>query len=361
MFQTIKICGYKGISELDIYKIPQILLLGGRNNVGKSSLLEAIFLALDRLNPELLSRHFGFRGVPGLLLNPESMWAPSFNNYNLSHPINIELHDTRSKALKLAVQHDKEFTSYSVNRPQTQSDKLKEATATSSGIPRQALHITATYDGKSVQDSHLTIKEQGFVFQVKHAQPTNVLGVFISSIARSSPRDDAIRFSQLDIENNTDQIVKIVTLVEPRITKLSVAAIGENTEIHADVKGLPRKIPITLMGDGVGRTLSIVLAILTTKNGVVLIDEVENGIHHSKLGELWKAVMQACLASNCQLIATTHSYECLKAASQSVERAKSPSLAYVRLDRDKATGKIVPVTYSSAELSTALDDEFEVR
>ena len=362
MFSSIKVSGYKGITDLSLFKIPRILLIGGRNNVGKSSFLEAVFLALDRMNPDLLSRHLNFRGVQGIPLTPDSWWRPVFNNYDFSKPIEIEFEDNKSKLLSFKVRHEQNYTAYNVQQSGlvTAPQKNSHVTSTSSAV--QALHISATYNKKSIQDSHLTIQPQGFSFQVHHAEGTAATSaVYISSTARSSARDDAVRYSQLDLENKAAQILDIVKLIEPRITKLSVVAIGDMTELHADVDGFPRKVPISLMGDGVGRTLSISLSILASSGGIVLVDEIENGLHHSKLPEYWTAISNACIAANCQLIATTHSYECLAAAAKSTSSIDPNSFSYTRIDRIKDSGKLKAVQYSSDELSAALDAEFEVR
>lgn len=360
MFLSIKVSGYKGIVDLSLFKIPRILLIGGQNNVGKSSLLEAIFLALDRMNPELLSRHFSFRGVAAIQLTQDSLWRPAFSNYNLSNPIEIELCDSRSKCLKLRVAYDPNFTSFNVQQPNAVPQNAYQSSS-SSALPVQALHITATYGNRQVQDSDLIIQAQGFAFQVKSIETTGGPGIYISSTARSSPREDAVRYGQLDLDKKTGPILEVVRLVEPRITGLSVVAVGDGAEIHADVEGFPRKIPISLMGDGVGRILSITLALFVCSGGVVLVDEIENGLHHSKLTGFWTAITKASIAASCQLMATTHNYECLSAASKSTAEIDKSCFAYVRLDRAKQTGKVTPVYYSGDELSAALAAEFEVR
>ncbi|MER2514473.1 MAG: ATP-binding protein [Nitrosomonas ureae] len=361
MFNAIKISGYKGIADLEIFKIPRILLIGGKNNVGKSSVLEAIFMTLDRMNPDLLSRHLSFRGVAGVPLTPDSWWRPIFSNYDLSKPIEICLTDSRSKSLRFRVSHDPKFTAYNVQQPSVAQQIPPKTTSASTATPVQALHISANYNNRSIQDSHLLIQQQGFVFQVKHAEGLSFPGIYLSSTTRSSPREDASRFGQLDLDNKTGQILEVAQLIEPRITGLSVIALGEVAEIHATVQGLPRKVPISLMGDGVGRILSITLSLFSCSGGIVLVDEIENGLHHSKLAGFWTAITNACIAANCQLIATTHNYECLSAASKSSAEIDKTCFAYVRLDRRKGNEKIVPVQYSGDELAAALTSEFEVR
>ncbi len=128
--------------------------------------------------------------------------------------------------------------------------------------------------------------------------------------------------------------------------------------IYADI-GLKQKIPVSFMGDGIARLLTFSLAIATNRGGVVFIDEIENGIHYSVMKNIWKALSEALLKFNCQLIATTHSYECVESAYKAVEENKNIDLSYVRLDKkgDKISGK----EFSGETLSQALKSELEVR
>ena len=365
MFNTIKIHNYKGIVDLELFKVPQILLIGGSNNIGKSTLLEAIFLVLDRFNPDLLSRHFHFRGISGIPITSDSWWRPIFRNYDFSNTIKIELSDTKSKSLVFTIDYD---PSYKMQQAQqatiipakTPSSESGFAT-TSNDLLVQSLHMKATYDNKLNLESHLAMHPQGYSVNVDTAVPSTVKGTYISSISRSDPRGDATRFSQLDLENKTEQILEVVKILEPKIKSLSIVTIGDASEIHAEVIGFPRKIPISLMGDGVGRILTIVLSILASKDGLVLVDEIGNGLHHSKLTELWKAINKACKITNCQLIATTHSYESLVAASKNESGFNSSSFSYIRLDAIKNSEKLKITQYTYDELSNALAAEFEVR
>ncbi|MBN8551173.1 MAG: AAA family ATPase [Deltaproteobacteria bacterium] len=361
MFNSISVSGYKGLSDLKIFEVPRILLIGGQNNVGKSSLLEAIFMALDRLNPDLLTRHFSFRGVGAVPLTLDSWWRPIFGEYNLTSPIKIRLLDSKNKWLEFIVRYDPSFTNYNIQQAGTLLQSPNKSSATSIPAPVQALHISASYGNRQIQDSNLVMQPQGFSFQMNRAEGAAVAGVYISSVSRSSPRDDSVRYGQLDLENKTGPILDIVRLIDPRISDLSVVAIGEGSEIHANVDGFPRKIPVSLMGDGIGRILSITLSIFVSRSGVVLVDEIENGLHHSKLPEFWTVLTKACIAADCQLVATTHNYECLSAASKSTAEIDLSCFSYVRLDRSNRGKKLAVVQYSGDELSAALAAEFEVR
>lgn len=364
VFTTIQVARYKGIVELNLFKVPQILLVGGQNNAGKSSLLEAVFLVMDRVNPDLVSRHFGWRGVAQFPLDPEYWWRPIFNNFDLATPINITLQDSRNKSLEFGIRHEPSYVSYTVPNPPGASPGFRQqspTTVTQSANAVQALRITASYGGRPIQDAHLAIQPQGYAFQVHRAEGPMFQAIYIASSMRGSSHEDAVRYGQLDLKNMTNAVLDVAKQIEPRIRGLSVVAIGDGAYLHAEVEGFPRKIPVSMMGDGITRILSITLAILSCENGLVLIDELENGLHHSKISTLWSAIARASLSAKCQVIATTHSYECLVAASNTLLAPGNPSFAYARLDRTKGTALTKVVQYSSEELQSALDAEFEVR
>jgi AAA15 family ATPase/GTPase len=129
--------------------------------------------------------------------------------------------------------------------------------------------------------------------------------------------------------------------------------------IHGYLKGFDEPIPLPIMGGGVQRALSILLAIGSAENGVVLIDEIENGIHHSALKDLWAVIAEASRVFNCQLFATTHSDECIRAAHEAFKKSKSYDLMLYRLERKN--GSINAVMYDEETLDAALSIPLEVR
>lgn len=147
-------------------------------------------------------------------------------------------------------------------------------------------------------------------------------------------------------------------IIEPRLKSLSSVTMGDTSLIHGDI-GLSRKIPVSYMGDGISRLLSIILSIATTKNGIVLIDECENGIHHSVMPKIWEAIAKAAREYNCQVICTTHSYECLEAAQEGISGELADDFSYVRIDREK--NKRVAKCFDHEMLSMALKNNMEVR
>jgi len=82
---------------------------------------------------------------------------------------------------------------------------------------------------------------------------------------------------------------------------------------------LERLVPISIMGDGIRRLIKIIISIADTKDGIVLIDEIENGLHFTSLKTLWKAIIRLASFYNVQIFVTTHNLETLKYLKEVLE------------------------------------------
>src|ERR1700758_305841 len=126
------------------------------------------------------------------------------------------------------------------------------------------------------------------------------------------PASTRQRFPQMEeaLAASIGEILPALQILEPRLQRLSLAPLAGESVIHGDI-GLPQLVPIPFMGEGIRRVLSIVLAIANAPGGVVLIDEVENGLHYSVMRDVWKAIAVAARQMDVQVFATTHSWECI--------------------------------------------------
>src|SRR5437016_2296028 len=91
MIEKVELTNFKGFKSLRVKNFSKITLLGGENSVGKSSILEAIFMFFDRGNPEFIVRQFAWRRLGRIHLSTEQMFAPVFNDYSMSNAIVIAL------------------------------------------------------------------------------------------------------------------------------------------------------------------------------------------------------------------------------------------------------------------------------
>ena len=192
--------------------------------------------------------------------------------------------------------------------------------------------------------------------EVGHTQDVP-MGIFLHTHAKPL-KEDAERFSDIDARGGIGPLVETLTILEPRLRRLAVHVIGGVPMVNADI-GLPQMIPVPLMGEGIGRLLSMLLAIYYAQDGVVLIDEVENGIHHSALQMAWRALFHAATSAQVQLFCTTHSWECVRAAEAAASAEPDFDFSFTRLERLDAS--ITAIQYSHAMLKNALEMDLEVR
>lgn len=357
MISKFTVSGFKGFEQFELPRLKRVTILGGRNNVGKTSVLEAMFMFFDRLNPQMIFKSFAWRGVNIVSMEPDSMWAPVFNNYDLDKAICISVFKNTKKE-KMTIKFNPNYISAEIPADTIKSDaKGPQIQTNKKPMPSYALDITYDNDDIKNQTSHILVGVGGVGMQIdQQMMGWYPVVVFIGSRLAANPSEDAERFGKLDIMGKQDKILGFLRLIEPKLKGLSTITVGGISLIHGDV-GLARKIPVSYMGDGVSRLLTIILAIATSK--VVLIDECENGIHYSAMPKIWEGIARAAREFDCQVICTTHSDECLRSAFQGFSGVLESDLSYVRLDR--LDNKTVAKTFDYEMLKVAIETNMEVR
>lgn len=129
--------------------------------------------------------------------------------------------------------------------------------------------------------------------------------------------------------------------------------------LYADVR-LPERIALPLLGEGFNRLVQIFGSIIGEDADLLLIDEIENGLHWSALPQIWTGIREAVNKEDVQIFATTHSRECIEAAVEVFKGEPKDDLAVHRLER-RADGEIHCVTMGEDELERMLDRGWEVR
>lgn len=355
MLTSVSFENFKSFAHLEIEDLSHVNIIGGKNSSGKTSILEGLFLYLDRNNPNMLLRQLNWRGVERVPIKQEILWNPIFHDFDINKTIKIHVEIKNSRET-LEIKYLEKFKS---KRPISLSTGKQQVLSTDRpDYEVKALDVKVRKGSFVTYDSKFMIGHDGFGFQVDQNRSKPIEGAFFGARNKSVLNEDAERYGILDIEGKHEEILDVLRIIEPNIRALSAVRIGDDTILHADV-GLGKKMPITFMGDGLSRLLSFSLAIATNPNGIVFIDEIENGLHYSVMEKIWEAIYLASDKFNCQVFATTHSYECLNSAYKAASGIKNPPLRYVRIDRKKGEAKAK--VYDFDKLETALNSEIEVR
>ena len=118
-------------------------------------------------------------------------------------------------------------------------------------------------------------------------------------------------------------------------------------------------VPLQSLGDGAVRLFGVALALANSKDGFLLIDEAENGIHHSIQRDFWTMILKAAHQNNVQVLATTHSWDCVAGFAMAATEIEEVDGALVRLDR--YDDRIRAVEYTEDDLRIAAKHGIEVR
>lgn len=149
-------------------------------------------------------------------------------------------------------------------------------------------------------------------------------------------------------------------LVDDRIRHVEVLLSGNQPHLYVELQdGLV--LPINLLGDGaVAMARYILGAVQAGRDGVLLIDEIDNGIHWSVQPAMWKAVRVAARRLNVQVVATTHSRECITAAVDAF--AKEPNIMTLfRFASPGIADQSDVTSYNQHQLRAGLELDADVR
>jgi len=357
MLEDIRIKNFRCFQDATIRPLKRVNLFAGKSNVGKTSLLEAVFLLIGHHNPELSIRINAWRGVTSVASQPEEVWGWLFLDKHVEKPIEISASDHEKKRVCLRIRLE-EPTETQLGS----SDLAEAATPAATGVSAIVglaahlfLDLSEGDELKAVAVAEAWLENNAI--RTKQGQKRCGDVVFLPC-GRISPNENAERFSKLAVTKRTDEVLDALQLLEPRLMSVQVYVTGGDAFVAGDI-GLSEVVPLYHMGQGTNRLLSMLNAILVQPQGVVLIDEFENGLHYSVLKDVWKVIANASKRSETQVFATTHSWECLKAAHDAFRELGDDDFCLHRLERRK--DGISPVVLELDTLETAIASELEVR
>ncbi len=358
MIESFHISNFKVIHDLELPRLTPITLLAGKNNVGKTTVLEALFAFCARINPQVLLQQYGWRGIPNLPVDPEAVWSPTFNEFDIKRGITLSAKVAgHRESLTITVNPASSQVTIPAN-PAGNGVATPTITTDQPASPTVTLDMRFKAEQKPDQEASIVLGAGGLQWHVGYMEGGGYPAAIINLRNHENPNEIAARYGQLDVYGKQEAVLEFLRLIDSRLKSLTTITTGNLSMIYGDI-GLPRKVPISYMGDGIVRLLSIITFIATNANGVVLIDEVESGLHYSVMPSIWRAIAGAALQFNCQVIGTTHSYECLQAAKEGLADVGERDFTFIRLDQKN--GKSRAKTFDFNLFVTSLDADLEIR
>ena len=349
MLERLHIRNYRVFNDLTIDRLSRINLIAGKNNSGKTSLLEAIFLLAGGGNPQLAVNTNVIRGVPDVGVPQqglETFWKQLFSALDMSLFIEIVGHHTSHGQLTLKI---------NTEQPSIAELPLDRTGGSSVTDLPDGHSLIFQYSDSASNPVKRNIRLMGPTLNVDQPVTPPPFNATILSSRTGNMQEDAVRLGRLRQQKQGHLLLEALQVIEPKLQSIEDnSAIGAPL-IWGDI-GLSELIPLPIMGEGMTRIARLVLGIASAMGGVVLMDEIENGLHHSVLSKVWKVVGAAAQQFNTQIFATTHSFECVEAAHEALG---ADGFLLHRLEANSTENRCI--TYEPEEIDVALRHNLEIR
>jgi AAA15 family ATPase/GTPase len=347
IYNDFSVKSFRHFKKLKINELERINLIAGKNNTGKTSILEAIYLHSGYYNSELPMRIENWRGFPGWTISDvdeiTTPWDNLFYNFDNQDIIYFESNGSYNgkRSTKIKVLKDYSKIIEHLNRLPVKGE--------SSSAIKRALEIT--HEDVNGIDEYYYVFGTGWQSRIPAATNVTFQTIMIPSRMRFPPRYDANRFSNVKKEKKDDLIIKSLKMIDDRIEDITVYTAGVEPSLYIDV-GMDNYIPLLVSGEGVVKIMNIILSISDAENGVIMIDEIENGFHYSILDKVWQIIDEVSKIYNCQVFASTHSMENIKAAHKHFMKNDEYGFRLYRFDLiDK---DVEVIQYDKKSLETSL-------
>lgn len=357
MIKKFSIRNFKCFRQITIKSWERINLIAGDNNVGKTALLEALWLHEGAHNAQLAFNVQRFRGIDAF--DSKSFLKELFTEFKTGPGIILEAEYQDGKSLSLRILQEEAGEPVPINTETIESGSTRSVSpklifeATEGG---NVLCKSEFFMGVDASDPQGNLR---FFFLGGH-RSLRPSSVFVSSGPGKKERNkiNVKKFSEQVEKKRKGEILDSLRLICPKLKEIDLSKRGNELYVCGDI-GYDRMLPLSLMGEGIERYLTFVLSILFAENGIVLIDEIENGFHYSIYKKIWRNLAYLARKYNVQIIATTHSHECVEAAHKSFREDEKYDFLLHRLDR--VGDSLDDVTYDQETLEVALNTDLEVR
>jgi len=355
-FKHIEIHNFRSIESLKINNIKQVNLITGKNNCGKTSVLEAVFLLAGMSNPQLTVNIHAFRD---LLLAADDDFSYLFKNFDFLKYPSIAgqlISHKRTLEIKAIYPTFKEISKQISEKRGLLKEEFISNASTSKKDSIEGLSFTFNINKNKNFQTEIKLKQGEIKLSRDYKEKLNAS--FINPKTIMNDLDQ--RLDAILVRKDLGIIVNALKEIEPSLVDIRMGARGM---VYADI-GMDKLVPINIMGDGIRRILAILAAMSERKNGILLIDEIENGLHFSTLFVLWKAVLKTAFDNNVQLFITTHSYECIEAVTRIYKdntlNLEKDFITLFRIERNNKDQHL-SFQYETDTLLAGIEKEFEVR
>lgn len=365
---SLHIQRFRGLEDIKLEGLGAFNLLVGANDVGKTSVLEGAFLLTGFANPELPIR---VQNLRKLVVAEFDDLALLFHRLDTSRPIRMSADSDGSvtrRALHIScppADEELEGTAQQAGTNGEHAGSGVRGMGAASSLPRLPAAQRLDYrskversNGKSSSLDGAIHVEQG---QFRLSRPPGIAEQqpLSATFMASEPGLGADAVSEVLVHKKADMLIQFLRVINPLVAGLTV----RGDVVHVDV-GLDRMLPINLFGGGMKRAADILANCILNKQQILLIDELENGLHHAAVRPFLEMLLGLSRDQGLQVFATTHSLGVLQSLRESLadERfgAQRDAVMVYTLQRD-FDGQVRAYAHDYLQFEHCIASGFEIR
>lgn len=367
MISELKLFNYRGFQEFSLSGCSQVNLFVGKNNAGKSSLLEALYLYACRMDIEVLQSIAMRRGE--IVEDPRGRDAYTVD---LSHF--FYGHRIKSNKAPLLVGKTASYTIKfdESERLQPEMGLFQFDDETSLRRPLHTLKIVETRKGDDNDIQEAMLYEHGGVSIMRRNIPYAVAirrkNQFITPYSLDN-QSLARLWNNILVSNEENSIVNALKILDDKVSSIAFLSNEQFASRFTSrsvagfvvgIDGSSRRVPLGSLGDGMKRLLAIATALASAKGGCLFIDEIDAGFHYSVMADLWKLIIKTAIDNKVQVFASTHSLDCIRGLSVlNSEEMNGSANVFSLYSVDSSCRKATH--YSTDEVYRIIRNEIEVR
>lgn len=351
--EYFKVENFKGLESLELKEIQQFNLILGDNNIGKTSVLEALLF-----NEEPFLH---FQAIYLCYMQKVEIRKYLAGKVDYASPFISLKSDTVSYNYKLESDKTPKSINFSLKKSGFLSDNervdfLNATNLSPNDIPDKVVQFTIEN-----KNSHFPLD-----FASYRVKKNNDYNPFIT--AGIKYQSDLVDFFSKYVNINIQlkkEVISNMHFMSDDIEDVIIdtTTIPENPILMVIFRD-GQYLPLYMLGDGIIRLFRLILEIVICQNKRLLIDEIDNGLHFSKMKKVWEVVIKVAAKYNTQLFVTTHDAECLRAFKEVLESEELSHLqekvASYTLFRNKEN-KVDAVKYDFRGFEHSIDNDLEVR
>jgi AAA15 family ATPase/GTPase len=365
MIDSVSIHNFRCFRQLDVSNLKRINLLVGPNSSGKSAFLESLFLSSSSSAANTVFQLKAIRRMGNQIISPtdalgyRGIWEDLFYEFNDGKKIWIKIggnpnSDTRSLSIEYTIPVGEEL-------PFGKPAAPTRATLSAGATPQIEFKWKRT--GYPEVIAKPTITTTGVQVGIK-LESTEIMffpAIWFTPAGSDPPEEVAKRFAEIVKRGRISKIKDAIKKEFSFIKDLSILYQAGIPMVFADIEGGERAnaMPIGLLSDGINRLLGICIGIGYFSGGMVLIDQLEDGVHHKILRSFWGSLYSLAKEFNVQLFVSTHSRECIEAMLPTIKGSEG-DFCLLRAARSQNAGCTID-SLSGDYLESALEQEIEVR